>query len=242
MQWTTPNRALRKITFSERVPKFAITFNENNFEEYKLYTDANPKSALYTGIPMFDAYHRLRTDNPENGIVYIEHPYLESDLLGWTVSHHKKVAETLFQFANENQTPLLVKLHPRSDLKRWQSYNLHSKFFEVVQQGDFTDRYLSAKVILGYSSSLITGLLCARKNIVLLGWHPQPRIFGTDFSKTGLCHTSMDINDIFIKWNDWGTQNLAAQRGDLYNNFIRKYNYPFDGCATGRVIHAIHTL
>lgn len=241
MQWTTPNKALRNITFPERVPKFAITFNENNFEEYKLYTDANPKSALYTGVPMFDAYHRSR-NAVENGVVYIEHSYLEFNLLGWSAQHHKKIAETLFRFANETHTRLLVKLHPRSDLKRWESYKLQSDFFEVVQHGDFTERYLSAKIILGYSSSLITGLLCARKNIVLLGWHPQPRIFGADFTKTGLCHSSMDVNDIFVKWEDWIAQNLTVKHADLYNNFIKKYNYPFDGCATDRIIQTIHTL
>lgn len=242
MQWNAPKKALLRIAFAERVPKYSLPFNEANFEVYKLFSGAKPESAHYTGIPMFDSYHQSRPDSPENGIIYIEHPFLESDFLGWNETHHKKVAETLFHFANETHTPLLVKLHPRSDLKRWKSYNLHSEYFEVVQQGNFTDRYLSAKLILSYSSSLIAGLLCAKKNIVLLGWHPEPRIFGADFSKTGLCHISMEMNELFTNIESWTDNNLVLQHPDLYNKFLKRNNYPFDGRAAERIVHAIRTL
>lgn len=242
MQYATPNKALKRISFPERIPYYAITFNENNFEEYQLYTNTDPQNALYTGVPMFDSYYQPKSIVAEKTIVYIEHPYLESDLLDWNEAFHKKIAETLFRFANETKTPVLVKLHPRSDLKLWQSYNLQSEYFEIVQQGNYTNRYLAASIILGYSSSLITGLLCAKKNIVLLGWHPQPRIFGSDFSKTGLCHTSMNMQDLFTQMDFWLKNNLTIQQTDLYNNFLKKYNHPFDGRAAERVVHAIRTL
>lgn len=242
VQWTTPNKTLRKISFPERVPRYSIIFNQVNFEEYQLYTDSRPENALFTGVPMFDSYYRSKSNSTDSGIVYIEHPHLESDLLNWTPAFHKKVAENLFRFASETQTPVLVKLHPRSDLKRWQAYNFQSEFFEVVQQGNFTDCYLSARLILGYSSSLITGLLCAHKNIVLLGWHPEPRIFGADFSKTGLCHVSLEMNEIFTHMDHWINHNLTEEQTDLYNNFLKKFNYPFDGHATDRVLEAIRTL
>jgi hypothetical protein len=242
MQWNTPNKTLLKIKFSERIPKYGITFNEANFEEYKLFTGAKSESARYTGLPMFDSYFQPKSNSTEGGVVYIEHPYLESDLFGWNEIHHKKVASTLFRFATQTKTPVLIKLHPRSDLKRWRSYNLQSEFFEVVQQGDFTNQYLSAKIILGYSSSLITGLICAKKNIVLIGWHPKPKIYGADFSKTGLCHTSLNINELFTNMNEWMHNNLIIQQPDLHNNFLKKYNHPFDGMAGSRVIDAIRTL
>lgn len=242
MLYNTPNKALRENTFPERVPRNAITFNEKNFEEYALYTDARPESAVLTGIPMFDRYHQAKLTVPESGFVYIEHPYLEENLLNWNAAHHKNIAHSLAKFANETKTSLLVKLHPRSELKRWQSYNLESEYFEIVQHGDFIDRYLSAKLILGFSSSLIAGMLCAKKNIVLLGWHPEPRIFGADFSKTGLCHTSLHIGDLFTNQNEWLTNNLSVKQTELYATFLKKNNYPFDGRAAERVVHAIRTL
>jgi len=242
MQWNKPNKALRKLAFAERVPRYAIVFNENNFAEYSLYTGAPPESAYYTGVPIFDQYNLVNPNTTGDGIVYIEHPYLESRLLNWGPEHHRKIAEQLFRFATQTRTKVLVKLHPRSDFRRWQTYALQSEYFEIVQKGDFIKDYLTANLILGYSSSLITGLICARKNIVLLGWHPSPRIFGTDFSKTGLCHTSMNHEELFTNTDRWTSTNLAAQHNDLYQAFLKKYNYPFDGHATDRVIHLIQTL
>lgn len=242
MQFTTPNKALQKFTFPERVPKHAITFNKGNFEQYQLITTATPESAHFTGIPMFDIFYGKKVTEEKNIVVYIEHPYLEEEMVGWDAHHHKKIALALCRFANELSTPLIIKLHPRSDIKRWQSYKLQSSYLKIVQHEDITETYLSAKVILGYSSSLITGLLCAHKNIVLLGWHPQPRIFGTDFSKTGLCHISMSVDDIFSRLTSWKAENLTLKHPDLYVDFIDRHNSPFDGLATSRVLQTIRSL
>src|SRR5206468_7595157 len=99
--------------------------------------------------------------------------------------------------------------------------------------------YLQAKLILGFSSSLLTGLLCARKNIVLLGWHPKPGIFGTDFSKTGLCHVSLVTSDLQKQFSMWANNNLARNNDAAYKDFLNQCNNPFDGKATERVIEAI---
>jgi len=235
---SSPGKVLSHTMFRERVPDHAIVFNERNFEAFELYTGIARKDTSLIGVPFFDRYHRTRQTSL-NHVVYIEHPYLEYRLLGWNKEHHKEIAMALNAFAAANKIKLYIKLHPSSSLSNWSDYLIDSEYVEILQQGDFDQLYLDAKLILGFSSSLITGLLCARKNVVLLGWHPKPAIFGTDFSKTGLCHISLSTSDLHKEFENWTRNNLAVGNEPAYEKFLTQWNYPFDGRATERVIDAI---
>ena len=234
----SPNKVLSKNLFRDRVPDYAIVFSQINFEAFELYTGLSRKDAFFTGVPFFDRYYRSKPTMHDH-VVYIEHPYLEYKLLGWTREHHKRVAETLNDFAVSRKMKLYIKLHPFSELANWSDYSLNKEYVEILQQGDFTQLYLSAKLVLGFSSSLITGLLCAKKNIVLLGWHPEPKIFGADFSETGLCHRSLSPKDLDSKFDYYEANNFCEKNELKYREFLKKFNYPFDGRATERVIEAI---
>lgn len=237
----SPNKVLSENTFRERVPTYAVVFNRINYGEFKLYTDIPEKDALFTGVPFFDKYFRPDIATGEH-VVFIDHPYLEESILGWTSEHHAIIANSLFQFAEKNQLKLFIKLHPRSDIERWNSYKYNPDYISIVQQGDFTELYLAAKLILGFSSTLITGFLCAHKNVVLLGWHPEPQIFGMDFSQTGLCHASLSPDDLNDKYDFWQQQNLSVGNTAAYDAYLKECNYPFDGKAAKRICTAINTL
>jgi CDP-glycerol glycerophosphotransferase (TagB/SpsB family) len=237
---TAPNKVLANNIFRERVPWKSIVFNETNFEEFSLYTGISKEDAILSGVPFFDDYYRERQE-AKNHIVYIEHPYLEEGILGWTEEHHQLIAESLCRFAKERQLKLYIKLHPRSKLERWEQYECDGKYVQIIQTGDFTDLYLEAKVILGFSSSLINGFICAKKNVVLLGWHPEPHIFGVDFSKSGLCHVSYSVEDLAEKYDHWVNHNLLDENEASYKVFLKRFNQPFDGKATQRVLQAITT-
>ena len=233
-----PNKALMVCKFSERIPDKCILFNRTNFDEFELYTGATEANSTMDGVPFLDDYYRDRNDD-SGSIIYIEHPFLEEGICGWTGEHHKKIALALFQFAERQKEKVLVKLHPRSSLSLWTSYNLTSDFFQIVQIGNFTKDYLRSKLILSYASSLVSGFLCAKKNVVLLGWHPVPHVFGADFSQTGLCHLSMNVDDFHDRFNYWISNNLAISHADRNDEFIKAFNHPFDGKATERVIRTI---
>jgi hypothetical protein len=241
MLWFPPNKALAKLIFKERIPLYSIVFNKNNFQSLFLYTGLREESALFTGVPHFDKYYRSSIKE-KNQIVYIEHPLLEEGLLEWTRVHHKMIADKLFAFAVERKIKTIVKLHPRSNKANWVEYNYQSPYFEIVQEGDYTREYLESRLILGFSSTLITGLLCARKNVVLLGWNPVPRVFGYDFFQTGLCHKSLNPDDLFSKYDYWIDKNLCEQNSEQYLSFLEQFNFPFDGQATKRVFEAINNL
>jgi hypothetical protein len=239
MFWYLPNKALSDCIFYERVPKKSIVFNKLNFEEYQLYTGISEEGAVFTGLPFYDEYYYLNYINKDY-IVYIEHPMLESGLLEWDKQHHEKIANTLLQLAVTKRVKIYVKLHPSSDLSLWTSYMNQSPFFEIIQSGNYMDLYLSSKLIIGYSSSLITGFLCAKKNVVNIGWHPTPQIFGIDFSKYKICHQSLDISEITVNLDYWINTNLAEVNRDAYKTFISLFNNPFDGKASERVINCIN--
>jgi hypothetical protein len=158
------------------------------------------RKQFFTGVPIFDNYYSAGIFSG-NHISYIDHPYVEENLLNWTKEWHQKIAMNLLEFAKARKIKILVKLHPSSNLLLWRSYNIDPVFLEIVQAGDYTKELLASKLILSYSSSMVNGFLCAQRNVVLLGWHPVPGIFGFDFSKSGLCHflfLLMILNPIMI--------------------------------------------
>lgn len=234
MLFDTPNKALANCLFPERTPFRAIVFNRPNFEQFQVYTGITENQAIFNGVPIFDSFYSQKADVGSH-ISYIDHPYLEEKMMGWTPSHHKSIAHLLLQFAKSRKIKILVKLHPRSSLSLWESYRLDSDFLQVVQAGDYTKQLLASKLILAYSSSMVNGFLCAQKNVVLLGWHPEPCIFGADFSKTGLCHSSLSPNDLETKFDLWVEHNLAIKNENAYQNYLKEFNYPFDGKAAERV-------
>lgn len=234
------NEALAHCIFRERVPKYSLCFNEVNFEAFQVYTGISREDAVLTGIPFFDSFYSAEPVEKDY-IVFIDHPYLEEHILDWTSEFHSKIANALYTFSQNHKIKIFVKLHPKSDKANWLRYGFDPNYIEIIQEGDYTKLYLESKLILGYSSSLMTGFLCARKNIVLLGWHPNPGIFGLNFSETGLCHKSLNVSDLETKYEYWVTLNLSAKT-EPYQAFLKRCNYPFDGKATQRVIDAIHNL
>lgn len=233
----TPIHALSLLKFRRRTPHFAILFNKNNISPFRFYNDIETENIISEGVPFYDKFHLLNLSGQEH-LFFIDHPYLEFNLLGWDDNFHERIARALESFAVERQVKIIVKLHPKSNLKNWERYNLHP-LIDLKQHEDVTKEMLSAKLILGYSSTLISVMILCKKNIVLLGWHPEPKISGEDFSKTGLCHVSYTPNDLPEKYNNWLCRNLTEQNDAALYAFQQEYSYPFDGKATQRVIRTI---
>lgn len=231
----TPNKALRLNKFSERAPWKSIVFNQSNYESMTTYNSIPKDSAIFSGIPYFDKYFSSFISN-RNHIIFIDHPYLENNQLGWTKDFHKEIATTLYNFSKNNNIKCYVRLHPTSDIQLWKKYNYENPLFQLSQNDDFTAEILSSELILSYSSTLLTGALCAKKNIVLLGWHPDPAIFGINFSRYNICHLSFSPADLEVKYESWKDNNLANYNQEDYNHFIQELNNPFDGNASHRVI------
>jgi hypothetical protein len=230
-----PNEALSKLKFRSRTPDVAVLFNKNNIEPFLLYNKIEEKSIYLGGVPFFDKYFNKSVIS-KNEIVFIDHPYLEYNILNWSEQHHRNIAFALESFAKENSIKVIIKLHPKSKIENWMHYNLDDKYISVIQFGDITNEMLSAKIILGFSSTLLNALICSKKNVVLLGWHPIPGVFGDDLSKTGLCHLSLSPNDLVEKYNFWINNNLALNNEMKYEEYLKEYNYPFDGNSVNRIV------
>ena len=235
---TTPNKALLNTKFAERAPATSIVFNKSNFEVFELYTGIKEESAVYTGIPLFDKLYNSETHIGSH-VVFVDHPYLEQGQNSWTPNFHKKIADALVEFSVSLNVKIYVRLHPNSSMELWKSYGYESPNFIMSQNVDFTSELLSSKLIISYSSTLLTGMLCAKKNIVLLGWHPTPAISSFDFSQFGICHVSFDIKDLQNKYDFWVDNNLAERNEDKYGHYIENMNNPFDGKAGSRVLQTI---
>ncbi|HEX7905928.1 MAG TPA: polysialyltransferase family glycosyltransferase [Chitinophagaceae bacterium] len=230
---------LLKNRFKERIPKVPIIFNQPNFEDFETYTGVTKNDVYISGVPFFDKYHQY-IPTTDDYIVYIDHPYYEEGIANWTKDHHQYITEKLFEFAENKKVRLFIKLHPRSNKKLWDVLNHNKEYVQLLQTGDFTELYLGAKLILSYSSTLVNGFLCAKKNVVLLGWNPEPHIEGADFTLTGLCHASLSIKDLITQYEYWLAHNLAIDNEEKYLRFLEKYNYPFDGKAAERIINLLH--
>ena len=230
--------ALIKLPFKERTPAHFILFCKQNIDRVNQIYFAENKKVHITGFPYYDFYSSMAPKN-DDYIVYIDHPYLEVGYLGWDKYHHEKIAKKLNDFAKKNKTKIYVKLHPKSNILFWKAYELDSGFIEVLQFGNFENLYLNAKLLLSYSSSLLIGFLCAKKNVVLLGWHPTPQILGINYFDMNLCHLSLDINELENEYHYWLQNNICKKNQKAYSYFIENYNFPFDGHATERILNLI---
>ena len=231
----TNAKALNLNPFPEKDAGVYILFNKNNYIHYNYLYHINQSNVSYSGIPAFDFLQK--TEEHEH-IIYIDHPYFELNLLGWDENHHHKIALALNSFSENKKKMIYVKLHPRSDINIWNSYALNSSYIKIIQTGNFESLYANAKMVLGYSSSLIPGFLSARKNVVLLGWFPiDKEIKGLeDLSSMNICHLSLEIDDLNTKYSLWEIENKAKKDTRAYKEFLNKYNFPFDGKATERII------
>jgi hypothetical protein len=237
----TPIHALSKLRYGLRTPQYALLFSRNNIAPFLIYNDIDRKHILTGGVPFFDKYFG-KSESCEKHLFFIEHPYLEERILGWDNDFHERLAKSLEKFAIQHDLMIYIKLHPRSSINNWKRYNLNVDHITIYQFEEVTGIMLSANLILGYSSTLLNAMIGCRKNIVLLGWHPNPQIFGDDISLSGLCHKSMYMEELFEKYYFWKSHNLIYNNSDKYNSYIHEYNEPFDGKATERLFHAIETL
>lgn len=230
-------KAINKVTFISNTINTFILFNINNYERCNYLYHLSSKNISYAGIPYFDY---IKNSDDGDHIIYIDHPYLEDELYEWSEQHHENIARKLDFFSKQHRINLYVKLHPKSKKEIWKAYYLTSPFLHIVQDGNFEKLYSSAKLILSFSSTMVAGFLSGFKNIVLLGWHPTPRIVGVDYSLTGLCHKSLQFADLETRYSNWLSTNKSKQNKAAYIEFIRNFNYPFDGNATKRIIEVIH--
>ena len=230
-------RALHLLPFSEKKPKRFLLFCKNNFEYIKYSYHCEQNEVVYTGMPEFDKFFSDHDVNDK--YIFIDHPYLEEKMLGWNHEHHEKVAFSIYDLCRSRNIKFFVKLHPSSDKTLWENYGFDSKYIEILQSGDFVDIYRAAKLVIGFSSTLMVGFISARKNVVLIGWHPEPRIVANDLSSYGVCHQSLNINELKSKFDYWIKNNLALINKEKYNIFIDRFNCPFDGKAAERVLKGV---
>jgi hypothetical protein len=126
------DKALSHLQFRERVPRYNIIFSRATFEWFHWQNGIALEDALFTGLPFFDIYHSTSAPTRDH-LVYIDHPYLEEGLLGWTPEHHRHIALNLFRLAEERRVKLYIKLHPRSSKAIWEAYQ-PPPHVEVIQR------------------------------------------------------------------------------------------------------------
>lgn len=229
-------QVLRSTRFPERNPAQFILFSEANADQYRICFDFDDQSIHRTGVPDFDRYFRPNKLEASQHLVFIDHPYLEFGLFRWTEEHHEKLARTLERVGRAHGCVVNVKLHPTSDLSRWESYQLDPRHVRILRAGDFDDIYLSARLILGFASSMLTGFLCARKNVVLVDWHPSPLLVRSNFSSYDICHVSTELHQAEDAIPLWASRNRCEENAEGYEAFLARYNTPFDGRAAGRIL------
>lgn len=231
----------RKILF-EKILASGNSFSRiilyciNNLEVVGLSVKIEENKMFYTGFPPADKYFPLPTSNNSDFLVFIDHPYLETGMI--TVEQHHEMARGLEMLALEENIKIIIKLHPKTKPENWKQYKLN-RLVQIEEGFPEPSFYLSAKMIFSFSSTMLVNFISKKKNIVLLSWHLKTEHLGNDFSQLGVCHLSTAVSDIKNNYAFWINNNLAEQRPDCYENFIREYNNPFDGLATQRVVQLI---
>jgi hypothetical protein len=233
-------KALSTYPLIERVPSKFLLFGKNNNDHKNLIYHINKYKNIniqYTGNP----FVKKIKNGLSNKITIIEHPYFEQSLYNWNFKFHNEKVDFLYKFIRSKpEFDFLIKLHPASDKSLWHKFECPSNAV-VKKNNDLNNdnHYEESALILSYSSSMLVDFISNQKNIVLLGWHPVPQIYGVDFSKYGICHTSYLFEDLENNWEHWLKNNLAVVNLTGYERFLEEFNSPFDGLAKQRILMEI---
>lgn len=213
-----------------------ILYSPNSLEVVSLTVRVDDDNLCYTGFPPTDSYYSLPVQELANRIVFIDHPQLEAGLIN--DQQHEEIARAFERTAKRHNCSILVKLHPKSNPQNWLRYQLDPLI--TIEQGfPPPSFYLAASLIISFSSTMLVSFLSKKKNVVLLSWNLGEEHMGVNFAKMGVCHYSDKIQDLEQSWGDWLATNLCESRPDRWAEFIKAFNYPFDGQATRRVIQNI---
>ena len=213
---------------------FYINFSSENFKYFrtKHHLKDNFKHFKLIGFPQFDNVPLAAKSNlnlNSNKLLFIDQPFLEQNLFGWTPKHKFSFLTELQELATTLKLKLIIKPHPINDNSFYDNLDC-----EIITENIF-DNY-SYSYVIGFNSTLLFPIATIPNTfLICLNNHPEPfqiienNIFVKNKVAIGLNQLS-DLSKKSLKMKV-----MAKDR----KSFVKKYLYKFDGRSKSRLTKII---
>jgi hypothetical protein len=167
-------------------PDEFIIYSEETWKYHGfLFGFRNSKPPLhFTGIPALDDFKQLSEnafDNKAAGILYIDQPLHEQNLLGWKKENKLAHLRQLSSIARRHNYQLYVKPHPWNE-SIYDEAMRDCPPFEVLKELNFEFINTHIRVVIGYNSTLLLGF-CALENFLTVCITDHPVLFTPNLSQ-----------------------------------------------------------
>jgi len=151
------------------LPSLYISFSPAVFDFHRSKCVPEQQEVAYIGHPGFDDLADMRTCG-EQRLFFIDQPFVEQGLFGWTVENKKAFIMELRSLAETHSADglLHVKKHPYSSSDFWSEFG---DGFRIVEMEDFC----SNGIYIGFASTLLIPL-AAKEDSVVFSMQNHPSI------------------------------------------------------------------
>ncbi len=223
---------------SYRIPNHYISFSPEAVKFHVIsdhLPDQHPIS--YTGIPIFDKYHSIKTSNElKDNIIFIDQCFPEQQIRGWNQEHRYKLIEQIERLIlKPKKLKLFVKIHPISDIKIWNK--LAEKFENIVLlvgDDDFMKKLSENRIILGFTSTLLLPLMVQKHTICFsLENHPNNQKISGFLTESKVIDPIFSIKELAECIDN--VDRISTEQSKFKKDFEYKWLYKFDGKSQERL-------
>lgn len=219
-----------------RWPGEYISFSPLVFEYHKSIEYLPENYPVHViGIPAFDHFAQWKNlEAVSNGVLFIDQPLHEQNLMGWTEAFKKEFLSQLSYVVNRSGRKLFIKPHPWNDKGLYQ--NILNDANTIVVDNDWNNIIHQLDTVLGFSSTLLMPFM-AMEQICCFAMEMHPikgaKAYSYFFLDSGACNAVHSFEELEGNLSDskcWHEKQKLMKK-----NFIDKYMFRFDGKSSERL-------
>lgn len=225
-----------KINDTRRLPRSYISFSPRVFAFHKRKDHLVDDSIVnYVGFPQFDDLLNLkRSTNQE--LVYIDQPFMESGLFGWTEEFKLNLIRSIHkEIAEEFDLKFKVKPHPNSNRVFWKK--CENKFDRLNVIG--IENLRSNDIVLGFASTMLLPLVAQEDTVCFsLEYHPSINFNYSDTLTSSPAifqiRSIAEFKSCFLK-----LKKIRQEQKKAKESFVKEWMHIFDGNSYKRLLDVV---
>lgn len=223
-------------------PDEFIIYSEETWKYHKFkfgFKNNKPRIHL-TGIPPLDEFvllDQISYDQKPLGLLFIDQPLHEQNLLGWTKEGKISFIQTLSGIVAARGYTLFIKPHPWNE-EIYEEAMLACPEFELLRQLDLDFIEKNIRVVVGINSTLLLGF-CALQNYLTICISDHPVIFTPNLSR-GIVKYQVAVEILKINELDEilsNSEKYLKEKLAHLENFHSEMMFSFDGMSGQRMIN-----
>lgn len=207
-----------------------VLIEERGFPKEEIKIVGNPELDDFVLSPSMNSDDFFYKTNyaPNSYVLYMEDGTIQSEIL--TTEEWKKHISELNSILKAQNLKLIIKFHPRTDIKKLKKFIDHEEIAVITSNNDIKNWILYSKAIISLYSTTITFALYLRKTVFSPRWGVTKNI--------GFNYPESDIQYIHSA-SDFAKALSKADYGLNESSFYRENKETFDGKVLYRIAKEI---